>query len=81
MSSSKATGWPPKSFSASESAGAEQRFISADLVTVDNATAASTAARKHDANSGAKPIADISRVWKDGSIIETGSNSTENDFV
>jgi hypothetical protein len=81
LSSSKATRWPPKSFSASESAGAEQCFTSADRVIVDNDTAANAAARKHDANSGAKPITATSRVWKVASIIAIGSNSTENDFV
>jgi hypothetical protein len=79
LSSSIATGWPPKSFCASESAGAEQRFTSADHVTVDNGTAASTAAGTHDESSAVKPIADTSGVWKAGSITGTGSNCTEND--
>ena len=81
MSSSKATAWPPKSFSASGSAGVGQRFISADRVIVDNDIAANTADRKHDENSAATPIVDTSKVWKAGSIIETVSSSIENDSV
>lgn len=76
-----ATGWPPKSFSASESAGAGQSFTSADRVIAGNDTVASTAAKKHDENSVGKPIAGTSRVWKAGLTIATGSSSTENGSV
>jgi hypothetical protein len=58
-----------------------QRFISVDPVIVGNGTVASTAARKHDESSAAKPTAGTSRVWKVGSIIVIGNNSTENGFV
>jgi len=81
VSSSKATAWPPKSFSASGSAGVGQRFTSADRVIVDNDTAVNTADRKHDESNGVKPIVDTNKVWKAGSIIAIGSDSTANDSV
>jgi hypothetical protein len=79
LSRSKATGWPPKSFSARESAGAEQRFTFADHVIAANATAASIAARKHDGSSAAKPIAVTSGVWKADSITAIDNGFTGNE--
>jgi len=71
--------WPPQSFSASGSADAGQRFVSADRVIVGSAIVVSIAARKHDESSAAEPIVDTSRVWKAGWIIVRGSSCTGND--
>jgi hypothetical protein len=81
LSSAKATEWPPKLFSAGGSAGAGQRFTSADRVIVDSDTAVNIADRKHDESSAAKRIGDTSKAWKAGSIIAIVSNSTANDSV
>jgi len=47
-------------------------------VTGDNVTAVSAADRKHGDNSDVRPIADTSRVLRDGWITATVNGFTEN---
>ena len=60
-------------------ANAARSFFSVRAVIADSAIAASLAAIKPGSISGAAPIVGTNRVWRDGSIIATGSASTAND--
>jgi hypothetical protein len=55
---------------------ASQCSFSVRIAIADSATAASPAVIRRGSGSGALPIADISRVRKDGSTIATGSGNT-----
>src|SRR5215468_2113899 len=70
--------WPPKSFSAKKRVAAGASSIYADPVTGDNVTAVSAADRKHGDNSDVRPIADTSRVLRDGWITATVNGFTGN---
>jgi hypothetical protein len=78
LSSSWATGWPPKSFSAKPCAGVGRRSTSADPVIEDNVTAANAAGKKHDDSSGVRPIGGTSRVLRAGWITATVNGFTGN---
>lgn len=78
MSSSRAIGWPPQSFSAKKCAAAGGSSTYADPVTEDNVTAVSTAGRKHGDSSDVRPIAGTSRVLRDGWITATVNGFTGN---
>ena len=74
----QAMGWLSESLYANDSVVAAQRFISAGHAIVDNGIAASTAARRPDVSSAAKPIAGIKTARKDDWTIEIVSDGTGN---
>ena len=78
MSSSRATGWPPKSFSGKKCAAAGGSSTYADPVTEDNVTAVSTAGGKHGESSDVRPIAGTSRVLRDDWITAIVNGFTGN---